>query len=333
MAHTAQATRRAVASHRRRPGLLPDLVAAAEPDGRQPQRSKNDAEPVHRRDHDPGRDQGRLEHGPGQERPALARPSHQARDHQGRGGQDAAGHARRGRAGVRDGDGHRDGQPDHDHLEDQDGRAQAPHGTAPPLAPSGAPPASTLAAPSSRRASPAVVVEPVTRIPALPGPSDASSASVVAASIASSSRGATTTRSGPNTRAASPCSSSGSMDLDAELRVTTRPAAAGSSCSSIPVTSLSALTASTATRVPKPNASVTASTLTAMPAGLCAESTITTGLRRTTSSRPGAVMAANACRTRSPSSGPVPAKASTAARAHAAFCAWYAPNSGSSRSG
>ena len=120
------------------------------------------------------------------------------------------------------------------------------------------------------------------------------------------------------------------MDRDAEFPVTTSRATAGSSCSSIPVTSLSALTASTATRVPNPKASVTASTLTAMPAGLCAESTITTGLRRTTSSRPGAVMAANACRTRSPSSGPVPrGRPPRRPAAHAAFCAWYAPNSGS----
>src|SRR5215468_2212412 len=95
-------------------------------------------------------------------------------------------------------------QPDHDHLEDQDGRAQAPHGSPPALAPSGPPPASTSAAPSSSRASPAVVVEPVMRIPAPPGPgpSEASSASAVAMSIASSSRAAATTRSGPNTPAA-----------------------------------------------------------------------------------------------------------------------------------
>ena len=91
----------------------------------------------------------------------------------------------------------------------------------------------------------------------------------------------------------------------------------------MPGTSLSALTASTATRVPKPNASVTAAMLAAMPAGLCAESTITTGLRRTTSSRPGAVIAANACLTSSSSSRPGSReKASTAARAQTAFCAW-----------
>ena len=45
---------------------------------------------------------------------------------------------------------------------------------------------------------------------------------------------------------------------------------------------------------------------------------------------PGAVTAANAWLTSSSSSGPVPEKASTAARAQTAFCAWYAPNSGRS---
>ena len=140
--------------------------------------------------------------------------------------------------------------------------------------------------------------------------------------MASSSRGAANTRSGPNTPAARCSSSPGSMDLAAEFLVTTRLEVAGSSSPSMPGTSLSALTASTAIRLSKPNASVTAAMLAAMPAGLCAESTITTGLRRTTSRRPGAVIAAKAWLTSSSSSGPAPEKASTAASAQAAFCAW-----------
>ena len=88
---------------------------------------------------------------------------------------------------------------------------------------------------------------------------------------------------------------------------------------------MSALIARTAIRLRKENASVTAATLAAMPAGLWAESAITTGLRRTTSSRPGEVIAANASRTKSPlsapASGPAPPNASTAASAQAAFAA------------
>src|SRR5215472_521069 len=294
------------------------LVAAAEPDGGQPEAAEDQAEPVHRRDHDPGGDHGHLQHGPADQCPALPGPAHQARDDQRGHAKHAADHAGLRRLGVGDRDGHRDGQPDHHHLEDQHGRAQPPHGRASPptSAPAGGP-----AAPRRSRASPAVVVDPVIRMPAPPGPaaSAASSASVVAMSMASSSRGAMNTRSGPNTRAA-------------EFLVTTRLEVAGSSSPSMPATSLSALTASTAIRASKPNASVTAAMLTAMPAGLCAESTITTGLRRSTSSRPGAVIAANACLTSSSSSGPAAEKASTAARAQTAFCAWCAPNNGSSRS-
>ena len=88
----------------------------------------------------------------------------------------------------------------------------------------------------------------------------------------------------------------------------------------------------------KVNASVIASIAAAIPAGLCAASTIVTGLRRTTSSRPGDVTDANASRTQVSSNGmgaapatlssPAPANASTAASAHAAFPAWCAPNSG-----
>src|SRR5215472_17051255 len=277
------------------------LVAAAEPDGGQPEAAEDHAEPVHRRDHDPGGDHGHLQHGPADQCPALPGPAHQGREDQRGYAQHAADHASLRRLGVGDRDGHRDGQPDHHHLEDQYGRAQPPHGRASPptSAPAGGP-----AAPSSSRASPAVEVDPVIRMPAPPGPaaSAAWSASVVAMSMASSSRGAMNTRSGPNTPAASCSSSPGSMDRAAEFLVTTRLEVTGSSSPSMPATSLSALTASTPIRVSKANASVTAAMLTAMPAGLCAESTIITGLRRTTSSRPGVVTARKASRPRSSSS-------------------------------
>lgn len=83
----------------------------------------------------------------------------------------------------------------------------------------------------------------------------------------------------------------------------------------------------------KPKASVTASAVTCAPAGLCAASRTTVGLRRTTSIRPGEVTEAKALRTVSRSSSrdccaPTPKKASTAASATAALCAMWAPYSG-----
>src|SRR5262249_837152 len=83
-------------------------------------------------------------------------------------------------------------------------------------------------APRSVRASPAVVVDPVIRIPAVPRPSPAaaSSARAVAVSIASSSRGATTTRSGPNRPTPSPPSSSPSIPPAPHFLVPPAPAPA-----------------------------------------------------------------------------------------------------------
>ena len=67
--------------------------------------------------------------------------------------------------------------------------------------------------------------------------------------------------------------------------------------------SLSALIDRTAIRSVKLNASCSAATVAAIPAGLCAASTMTTGLRRTISRRPGELIAATASRTRARSSG------------------------------
>ena len=83
-------------------------------------------------------------------------------------------------------------------------------------------------------------------------------------------------------------------------------------------------------------ASVSAVTVAAIPAGSCAASTTTAGLRRTTSSLPGDDIIPNAERTSwsssaagSPSTASdAPANASTAARAQAALPAWWAPNRG-----
>src|SRR5580693_937981 len=191
---------------------------------------------------------------------------------------------------------------------------------------------------SSSRASPAVITDPVIGRSAAPGgpPSadtaSASSASPTPSSIASSSLATARTRSGPNTALASSASLAGSADRGEELAVTTSSETTGSSSSRIAGTSLSSLTARMAIRSVAANDSLSAATVAAIPAGLCAASTIVTGLRRTTSSRPGDDIFRNASRT-SPSSSaagsaaeascsPVadaPAKASTAARAQAAL--------------
>src|SRR3984885_5037891 len=191
---------------------------------------------------------------------------------------------------------------------------------------------------SSSRASPAVITDPVISRTAVPGgppsadPASASSASPTPSSIASSSLATARTRSGPNTALASSASLAGSADRGEELAVTTSSETTGSSASRIAGTSLSSLTARMAIRSVAANASSRAATVAAIPAGLCAASTIVTGLRRTISSRPGDDMIRNAPRT-SPSSSaagsageascsPVadaPAKASTAARAQAAL--------------
>src|SRR5580693_140788 len=181
---------------------------------------------------------------------------------------------------------------------------------------------------SSSRASPAVITDPVISRTAVPGgPPSADPASAASASLATAR-----TRSGPNTALASSASLAGSADRGEELAVTTSSETTGSSSSRIAGTSLSSLTARMAIRSVAANDSLSAATVAAIPAGLCAASTIVTGLRRTTSSRPGDDIFRNASRT-SPSSSaagsaaeascsPVadaPAKASTAARAQAAL--------------
>lgn len=77
----------------------------------------------------------------------------------------------------------------------------------------------------------------------------------------------------------------------------------------------------------KPKASLTPSAVARAPCGLCAASRSTVGEERTISSHFGEATWANAVRTVSGSrvlawSAPIPKKASTAARATAALCAW-----------
>ena len=115
------------------------------------------------------------------------------------------------------------------------------------------------------------------------------------------------------------------------LLVTTTWLNTGSNAASIAVTSLSAITPSTPTRKWKSNSVVSASASAAAPAGLWAASMNTVGALRIRSNRPGLAAAAKPARTASMSSwrwAPAPKKASTAASASAAFCAWYSPCSG-----
>src|SRR3954454_15436603 len=186
---------------------------------------------------------------------------------------------------------------------------------------------------SSVRVSPAVITLPVTSTPARPraspGPASASS---IADTRASVSRGCTLTRSAPKTSTARAPSSSACIARGEVFWVTTSSAQMSSSAASMPATSLPRTTPTTPTSRVKSKDSRTASTVAATPAGLWAASTSTVGLVRTRSSRPGEETAPKAARTVPCSIGPVaapaPRKASTAASAVAAFCAWCAPNSG-----
>ena len=109
----------------------------------------------------------------------------------------------------------------------------------------------------------------------------------------------------------------------------------GSNASSRPYTSLSCIQPSTPTSGENANASPTESAVACAPCGLCAASSTIVGLRRTTSSRPGELTAANARRTRSAStcfSSFAPTKASTAASAVTALRAWCSPCNGTNTS-
>src|SRR5689334_6808901 len=312
-------------------GNLPET--AAEPDPGAPEQGEYRAEEVHNGHHRTrGEHQDLQQATARQHQPERSPGGQHGEQHRGR-HQDAAGQRGRAPGRVLHGQRDRDGEPDHDRRHDQHGGAQPSHRAPPP-----GPPA------SSSRASPAVITEPVISTPVLPSPPSASemasSASPTAISIASSIRSACRTRSGPSTVPASSRSLAGAIDRLEELAVTTSSVTTGSSWSRIAGTSLSSLTARMPIRPVKLNASVSASRLAAIPAGLCAESTMTVGLRRTTSSRPGEDICRNASLTRSSSSacassgsppaGPV--NASAAARAQAALPAWYAPNSGRNRS-
>src|SRR5205823_1560116 len=144
------------------------------------------------------------------------------------------------------------GEPDEDRLEDQHDAAELPdvlalernvgHDSSAAVnewregwLADGSGGSSPPAGPSSLRASPAVMTDPVISTAPLPGPvsATASSASATAASIASSRRGADRTRSSPKISAASSAVSSGSIDRSEELRVTTTSSSSGSSSARI----------------------------------------------------------------------------------------------------
>ena len=150
------------------------------------------------------------------------------------------------------------------------------------------------------------------------------SASVAARSIASARSGTTLTRSSPKTSAAARPSAAADMERGVEFWVHTRCSRYGSKAASRPSWSLSSITPITPTSGLNENESSSAAAAASAPCGLCAASSRIVGLRRMISSRPGEVTSANAARTRSSSSSPLP-NASTAASATAAFCAWWAP--------
>src|SRR5215472_13388125 len=331
------------------------LNAVSEPDSECPQCRENAAKEIHHRHHGARRDNEHLQQASADQRDPEERTRQHREDDRGY-CRDAAGQASRVWRQMVDLNCYRNCEAHDDGLHEQHRGTQSLHSNSPPGSVSvgrDSPPAAQFPglAESSTRASPAVYTDPVMRTPAFPGPpslaASASSASATPSSIASSSRSVTVTRSGPTIAAATSPSAAGVIDREAELDVATTCVTTGSSWSRMPATSLSSLTAMMAMRSVKVKASVSASTEAAMPPGLCAESTITTGLRLTTSSRPGELMVATARRTISgsravigscspfgdPTESGVRANASTAAIAHARLLAWCRPNSGRYRSG
>src|SRR5271157_3796503 len=302
---------------------LGGFVTAGQPDAGDPEGGEDRAEDVHRGHHDTRGDDQDLQHGTRPQRPAHARPPDHPADQYGADGQATADPAGQAAVRVLTDDGDRDREPDDDRFHDQHRAAQLPdalplHRYAEPAHESsaavngwregwladGSGGSSPPAGPSSLRASPAVMTDPVISTPPVPGPASVtdSSASPTAMSIASSSRSAEATRSSPKISAASSAVSPGSIDRSEELRVTTMSVSSGSSSASMPATSLSPLAAKTPVRWLKVNDSGTAATVAAIPAGLWAASMMMVGLRLMTSSRPGEVTHPKASRTRSASS-------------------------------
>ena len=130
------------------------------------------------------------------------------------------------------------------------------------------------------------------------------------------------TRSGPKTSRATAARSSTSRARGESMGTQTTASQAGSSSARTPSTSLSAMTAVTATRWRRPKTSSTASTRAATPWGLCAASTRTVGEARSTSRRPGLVAEARPSWTTVAGRALPPMTASTAASARSALWAW-----------
>src|SRR5918996_4862122 len=290
---------------------LSGLHLAPQPKGDEPQQGEDATESEHDRHDEPESDDDDLQSRAEVVRD-LAAPQECGHDHTGqRDGEPDR--YRRGGIDVGDRDGDRDGERDDHGLHREDHGGDPVH----------------VLLPSSIRASPAVTTDPVTRTP--PPPSGAScSASPTATSMASGIVAAWYTLSSPKIWSASPTRSPSRIERGDEFSVATTRSTTGSSSLRMPSTSLSRSTATTPTRLPNVNSSVTVSAKACAPAGLCAASSSTGVPRRNTSRRPGDPTRAKAARTASASSAsrPPPRNASTAATAHAAFWAWCAPCSG-----
>src|SRR3954453_12938486 len=205
-------------------GLL-DVDAASQEVRRPPQGGEHGAEEEHRRDHETQRERHHL-HQPAQRvaDPSAEQPGRDHAEHR----QAGAETQRPGRTEVRHPDGHHAGEEQHHRLEAEDRRAHRPLGRPLHALPRGL---------SIPRASPPVITEPVTTPPPEPIASPntpPSSARVAACSMASSSRGATYTRSMPKTPRAPSASSSAGSARGLEFWVQTTAASTGSKAASTP---------------------------------------------------------------------------------------------------
>ncbi len=218
-----------------------------------------------------------------------------------------------------------------DALEHEDGGSRAVERAA---ARTGSGAVMRRAAPAGVRASPAVITLPVTSTPDPPRASSGpASASSIASDTASASRGETLTRSAPKTSTASAPSSSAGIARGELFWVTTSSAQMSSSAASIPCTSLPRDAADHADQPGEVEG------LLDRVDGRRHAGRVVRGVDEHGRAGAHPLQAARASGRRRTRRGPSPARsarsphpaprnASTAASAVAAFCAWWAPNSG-----
>src|SRR4051794_3547751 len=296
--------------------LLGLVDAAAEDDRGCPEAGEGQAEQEHHRYDEAEPDRTELD----QRAEDVTGPeAKQARRDERQQGQSEADRDRDRRPDVRDRDHHRRDQSEQHGLEPEHDRGERPH-------------CASFGLRTSRlRASPAVMTEPVMSTPPVPSATAFSSASRIASSMASIRWGRTSTRSSPKTSAANSPSSSAGIERSTKLfRVQTTVSMIGSKASRRPYTSLSFMQPRTPMSGWNWNASETVAAVAWAPCGLWAASTMMVGLVRTTSIRPGLVTFSNpawssSVVTRPSVCGLAPSRASTAATAVAALCAWYSP--------